>query len=85
LNWREIKETLADKNDTSIFSPLFVSPFLNYFDDRNGMKGEMTMLKDCQPGSCFEGPVLITEWKEETFRHKQGLIFNLTCQDATLA
>jgi len=41
------------------------------------------MLKDCRPGGRFEGPVLITEWKESPFRQKQGSYIHLTCQDAT--
>lgn len=41
------------------------------------------MLKDCQPGSHFEGPVLVTEWKENPFRQKQGTFLSLACEDCT--
>lgn len=41
------------------------------------------MLKDCQSGGRFEGPVLISEWKESPFRQKQGTFVVLTCQDVT--
>lgn len=41
------------------------------------------MLKDCLTGGRFEGPVMISEWKENPFRHKQGTFVTLTCQDAS--
>ncbi|AHF06407.1 3'-5' exoribonuclease YhaM family protein [Desulfitobacterium metallireducens] len=41
------------------------------------------MIQDLKAGERYQGILLITDWKEATFRNKPGSYLILTCQDCT--